>query len=373
MLDLVPLALLAGILSVLVGSCPNDPTDALFGQYDGNGPGATIAVVRDGSIVFERSFGMANLTTGERTSARTNYRLASITKTFTGTAIHLLAQQNKLSLEDKVNKFLPELREVAPNVTLRHLLTHTSGLPEYERLVPANSDPKDQLVDSDVLKLVSRAKPYAEPGGRYRYNNTGYALLALVIERVSKLSYAEFLKRNIFVPAGMTSSLVYAKDAKITNRAIGYSVSDFRWADTDQDRFTAVLGDGGVYSSAADLARWIDALDNNTLLEPKRLLEATTAKVRTQTPGLSYGLGWRVGEEQGERVAFHTGTTSGFKNVLLWVPSRKLGVIVLTNRRQGDPMWLGWLMMQRFWNATPAPASSARVPPGAPMGEPIFP
>jgi CubicO group peptidase (beta-lactamase class C family) len=377
MLSLVPLAWLAGILSVLIGSCPNDPADVLFGQYDGSAPGATIAVVRDGAIVYERSFGVANLDTGEKTSSQTNYRLASITKTFTGMAIHMLAEKKALSIDDPVTRHLPELKEVAPKVTLKHLLTHTSGLPAYEKLLPKDVDPKaplKQIVDRDVLAMVRQQRPITEPGKRYRYNNTGYALLALVIERASKLSYAEFLKRHIFAPAGMADSIVYANDAKIANRALGYSALDGRVTNTDQDRTTAVLGDGGIYSSARDLARWIDALDRNTLIDAKRLVEATSAQVKTDTPGLSYGLGWRVGEEQGERVAFHTGMTSGFKNVLLWVPSRKLGVIVLTNRRQGDPLWLGWMLLQRYWDpavAAPAPSLTPIFPPPTPILPPL--
>jgi CubicO group peptidase (beta-lactamase class C family) len=374
MLGAVPLAFLAGILSVLIGSCPNDPVDLLFGQYEGTIPGATIAVVKDGSIIYDRSFGIANLATGEKTSTQTNYRLASVTKPFTATAIHILAEKKSLSIDDPVGKYLPELREIAPRITLRHLLNHTSGLPEYEKLIPRGST--DQILDKDVLSLVLKTRATYEPTKRYRYNNTGYALLALVIEKVSKLSYGEFVKRNIFAPAGMTDSTVYKKDLAITNRAYGYSGSEGSFTNSDQERTTAVVGDGGVYSSAKDLAKFIDALDRNVLLQAKHLQEVTKPHVRTDTPGLSYGLGWRVGEEQGERVVFHTGTTSGFKNVMLWVPTRKLGVIVLTNRRQGDPLWLGWLLLTRFWNQTPAPAPVVSTPPpGAPVpsGETIFP
>ena len=344
------LAVLAGLFSVLIGSCPNDPSDLLFGQYDGSGPGATIAVVKEGTIIYERSFGLANLATGERTSAATNYRLASVTKPFTSLAIGILAQQKKLAFDDPVGKYLPQLRELAPKITIRHLLTHTSGLPEYEKLLPKGS--KDQILDKDVLSLVAKTGAAVQPISRHRYNNTGYALLALVIEKVSKESYGDFIKKHIFTPAGMADSTVYKKDAPIARRALGYSADGGSYANSDQERTTAVVGDGGVYSSAKDLAHFLDALDRDLLLDHKKLEEMTTPRFKTDRPGLSYGMGWRVGDERGERVVFHTGTTSGFKNVMLWVPSRKLGVIVLTNRRQGDPLWLGWLMLNRFWDAT---------------------
>ncbi len=348
-----PLALLAGIFSVLIGSCPNDPSDLLFGQYDGSSPGATIAVVKEGTIIYERSFGLANLVTGDKTSSQTNYRLASVTKPFTSLAIGILADKKLLSFDDPVGKYLPELREIAPKVTIRHLLTHTSGLPEYEKLIAKGST--DQILDRDVLSLVVKSRAAVQPGTRHRYNNTGFALLALVIEKVSKQSYGDFIKKNIFTPAGMTASTVYKKDSPISNRALGYSADAGQFTISDQERTTAVVGDGGVYSSAKDLAHFLDALDRNVLLDPKRLATMTSPVVKTDTPGLSYGMGWRVGDEQGERVVFHTGTTSGFKNVMLWVPSRKLGVIVLTNRRQGDPLWLGWLMLTRFWDAQKTP------------------
>ena len=340
------LALLFGVLSALVQACPGDPVDILFAQYDGSHPGAHVAVVKDGAIVYERGFGTANLDTGERVSAETNFRLASITKQFTATAILMLAQRKSLSINDRVARYLPELASVAPKVTLRHLLTHTSGLPEYELLLPEN-DTK-QIVDRDVLALIANHKPRSPPGN-YRYNNTGYALLALVIERVSKLSYSEFLRRNIFKPLGMTSTVTYDGGA-IAHRAYGYSGTGDRFLPADQNRTTAVLGDGGIYSSTHDLVRWIDALDHNTLVDPTHLAEATSALVATDAPGVSYGLGWRIGDERGEKIAFHTGTTSGFKNALLWVPSRKLAVIVLTNRKQGDSLTLGWLMLNRFWD-----------------------
>jgi CubicO group peptidase (beta-lactamase class C family) len=354
MLSLVPpLALLAGIFSVLIGSCPNDPSDLLFGQYDGGAPGATVAIVKEGTIIYERSFGIANLATNEKTSSQTNYRLASVTKPFTSLAIGILADKKQLSFDDPVGKYLPELREIAPKVTIRHLLTHTSGLPEYEKLLPKGST--DQILDRDVLRLVASTRTEVQPIKRHRYNNTGYALLALVIEKVSKQSYGDFIKKHIFTPAGMSASTVYKKDQPITNRALGYSVADGAVSISDQERTTAVVGDGGVYSSAKDLAHFLDALDHDAIIDHKRLVEMTTPRMPTDTPGLSYGMGWRVADEQGERVVFHTGTTSGFKNVMLWVPSRKLGVIVLTNRRQGDPLWLGWLMLSRFWDAQKTP------------------
>jgi CubicO group peptidase (beta-lactamase class C family) len=342
------LAVFAGLISVYAAACPSD---TLFGAYDGSHPGASVAVIKDGAIIYEHSYGLANVDTPEPATSQTNYRLASMTKQFTAMSILLLAERKELSLDAPVARYLPELATAAPKVTLRHLLMHTSGLPEYETLLP-KGDTK-QIVDRDVLALIAQQKLELTPGARFRYNNTGYALLAMVIERVSKVSYSEFLRRNIFKPLGMVATATCEPNAQITHRAYGYSVSpDDQTTLADQTRTTAVLGDGGIYSSTHDLALWIDALDRNTLLgsSSKRLTEATSALVATAEPGISYGYGWRISEQRGTKLVFHTGTTSGFKNALLWVPSRKLGVVVLTNRRQGDPLTLAKVVLDQYWD-----------------------
>ena len=335
-------------MSVLAAACPIDPVDALFSSYDGKHPGASVVVVKDGAVIFERAYGMANVETGERATTQTNYRLASVTKPFTAMAISILAERGSLSVDDPIGRYLPELAQKLPTVTLRHLLTHTSGLPEYEKMLPKD-DPK-QIADRDVLGMLAKRPLTVTPGARYRYNNTGYALLALVIERVSKQSYSEFLRRNIFQPLGMTNTQVYDPSAKIAARAYGYSGTADQFVPADQNRVTAVLGDGGIYSSARELAHWIDALDRNKLLAPKRLKEATSALVVTDEPRISYGLGWRISEDRGEKLVYHTGTTSGFKNAMVWVPSKRLAAIVLTNRREGEPLKLAMFVLDQYWN-----------------------
>jgi CubicO group peptidase (beta-lactamase class C family) len=337
------LSIFGAVLGTIIAGCPSDPLEVMFGMYGGKQPGASVAVIKDGAVVYEQSFGLANLETGERAAPETNYRIASISKQFTAMSVLMLAERGSLTLDDPVTRHVPELA-MARGVTLRHLLMHTSGLPEYEPLLVEKEG--DQLVDKDVVALVAKHKLEFTPGSRYRYNNSGYAVLAIVVERVSKLSYGEFLKRNIFKPTGMTATQTYDPHVTIPKRAYGYKGTEL----FDQSRTTAVLGDGGIYSSARDLAHWVDALQHDKLIDAKRLAEATSPLVATDAPGISYGLGWKISDQNGERVAFHTGTSSGFKHVLMWVPTRKLAVIVLTNRRTGDPFTLGTLVLERFWN-----------------------
>jgi CubicO group peptidase (beta-lactamase class C family) len=336
------------VLGVLAVTCPGDSLDLAFAPYQAPRPGASIAVIKDGAIIFERAYGLANLATGELATGDTSYRLASVTKQFTAIAILLLAERGELAIDDPVARHLPELARAAPGVTLRHLLTHTSGLADYEQLL--GDDPR-QIVDRDVLALIARQRP-ARPG-TFHYSNTGYALLALVVERVTKLPFADFLRRSIFAPLGMTASGAYAAGATIPHRALGYRAGADGFVLADQSRTTAVLGDGGVYSSTHELARWIDALDRATLLPPARLAEATRAQVATDVAGVSYGLGFRLAKHRGEQLVFHTGSTSGFKNSLVWVPARRLAVAVLTNRRDGEPLELAQLLLDRFWDGAP--------------------
>lgn len=343
--------MLASLISVLVAACPTDPIDLLFSSYAGDRPGASVMVIKDGAVVFERTYGLANLDTREVVRSDTNFRLASITKQFTATAILLLADRKRLTLDDPIGRHLPELAHAAPKVTLRHLLSHRTDLPEYETLLPVGS--VDQVVDRDVLRLViDKAASGSEfaPTAAFHYSNTNYALLALVVERITKLSYGEFLRRNVFVPLGMTDTVVYKADAKIARRALGYRGDQDHFALADQDRTTAVVGDGGIYSSARDLARWVAALDHGTVLTAKRFAEATTPVVATDVVGVSYGLGWRLSDHRNEPLVFHSGTTSGFKNALLYVPGRHLAAIVLTNRRGNDAVLLASCLIERFWD-----------------------
>jgi CubicO group peptidase (beta-lactamase class C family) len=166
------------------------------------------------------------------------------------------------------------------------------------------------------------------------------------------MSFGKYLERNIFKPLGMTSSLAYEAKTTIKNRAFGYQVNadNDKFARADQDKATAVLGDGGIYSSITDIAKWVDALEKGTLIKGKRFAEAISTQVKTNDPAVGYGYGFRIGQEQGEKVVWHTGTTSGFKNALLWVPSRKLAVVVLTNRKQSDSLRLAWRVLEHFWD-----------------------
>ena len=221
--------------------------DRLMDRYAGAVPGASLLVIHDGVDVVRRGYGLASLEEGIEAGPATNYRLASITKQFTAAAILLLAEDGRLRLDDRVRRWLPSLPVAADAITIRHLLTHTSGLIDYEDVMPEM--PGDtQLLDADVLRILeTQERGYFEAGSAYRYSNSGYALLALVVERASGRGFPDFLRERIFLPLGMHETLAHVRGGPpIEHRAYGYSESGGKWTRTDQSSTSAVLGDGGI-------------------------------------------------------------------------------------------------------------------------------
>ena len=341
---LLPLALLtagcgpAATVGRTPAANPMTALDSIFSAYDRpDAPGAGVLVIRNGEVIASRSYGLADLERRTRATDSTNYRLASLSKQFTAAAIILLARDGRLRYDDRVADHLPDLPTHAREVRVRHLLTHTSGLRAYEDFVPDSQT--RQVKDRDVLTLLQQADSlYFAPGTAYRYSNTGYALLALIVEKLSGQSYARFLDERIFVPAGMNATVAYeAGISTVPNRAYGYSIRRSGTVPSDQSSTSAVLGDGGIYSSLRDLAAWDRALDAGTVLTRDELREAWSPMTLTNGTVTRYGFGWFVDRENGTLKLSHHGETSGFTNFILKYPERRLTVVVLTNRRGGDP------------------------------------
>lgn len=311
-------------------------------------PGSALLLLRDGKPVQIKVDGVADIESGRKITAKTNFRLASVTKQFTATAILLLARDGKLSIDDPVSKHVPGLWPAYANgVTIHHLLTHTSGLRDYDNNVPEGTP---QLTDADVQAfVVKQSSLLFAPGEKHRYSNTGYAILARIVEHTSKQSFPAFLKARIFKPLGMKHTVAHVAGADtIGNRAYGHSHTDTGWKRNDQSATSAVLGDGGIYSNVLDLAKWIRALDRCTLLDCETLRQSwTSARLNDGTP-TNYGFGWRLETRDGERVISHTGETRGFRNALLRYPDKKIAVILLTNRNEGNPAAIAAQLVKEF-------------------------
>ncbi|MBV8574838.1 MAG: beta-lactamase family protein [Acetobacteraceae bacterium] len=306
---------------------------AILRPYEGDVPGAALLVVRAGEPVVRRGWGLADLEARVAVTPATNFRLASLTKAFTAAAVLILAEEGRLALDDAARTWLPSLPATASAITLRHLLNHTSGLIDYEAVMPAAT--REPLRDADVLRLLeAQDRTYFPPGKDYRYSNGGYALLALVVSRASGEGFARFLEDRIFAPLGMQGSVAHeAGVSSIRHRAFGYSSQGGRWIRTDQDLTSAVLGDGGIYSSIEDLAKWDAALQEPGLLSAESLRLAFTHATATDAADVHYGCGWRI---TGETV-WHSGETIGFRNVIVRWPRRRCSVILLTNRDDPPP------------------------------------
>jgi CubicO group peptidase (beta-lactamase class C family) len=318
-----------------IGGCsrPESGLDALMQAYDGAVPGAAVLVLQDDGPVVCRGYGLADLEQGAPVTPATNFRLASVTKQFTAAAILLLAEDGSLSLDEPARRWLPSLPPAARAVTIHQLLNHTAGLVDYEDIIPASMT--TQLHDDDVLALlVTRDATYFPPGTQYRYSNSGYALLALVVERASGRSFAEFLRERIFRPLGMVGSVAHREAVTtVGHRAYGYSEVNGAWKRIDQSPTSAVLGDGGIYSSIDDLAKWDAALCDDRLLSADSRRLAFAPATPTDDPAVKYGFGWRI---TGDSV-WHSGETVGFRSAIVRFPDRRLTIVILTNRDAGEP------------------------------------
>jgi CubicO group peptidase (beta-lactamase class C family) len=307
--------------------------DALMRAYQGAVPGASVGVLRDGVPILQCAYGLADVENRIDATSATNYRLASITKQFTAAAILLLAEDGRLSVDDCARKWLPGLPAAAAEITIRHLLTHASGLIDYEDLL--DGETTRQLHDADVLSLLeAEDRRYFPPGTRFRYSNSGYVLLALIVARASGADFASFLRERIFRPLRMRNTVAFeAGVSAVPHRAYGYSAANLAWVRTDQSPTSATQGDGGVYSSIDDLAQWDAALYDDRLLRAESLRLAFTPLVATPDPQVHYGFGWRVSGQ----MLWHSGESIGFRNVILRDRRCRLTVIVLTNRDDPPP------------------------------------
>ena len=209
----------------------------------------------------------------------------------------------------------------------------TSGLVDFEDLIPDRSCA--QVHDADVLALLeAQDRSYFPAGTRFRYSNSGYVLLALIVARVSGADFATFLRRRIFEPLGMHCTVAFeAGISQVAHRAFGYSKFGSCWERTDQNLTSATLGDGGIYSSIDDLAKWDAALYDSRLLRPESLRQAFAAAADSDDPAVRYGFGWRITRD----AQWHSGESIGFRNVIVRHPLRRTTVIVLTNRGSPEP------------------------------------
>lgn len=304
-----------------------DRLDSLYskhyekGEFNGN-----VLIAEKGNIIFQESFGVANEKTRELLNTETSFELASVSKQFTAMGIVQLQKEGKLTYDDTISKYISELKHYN-NITIKNLLTHTGGLPDYMNLLDEHWDKTNFATNRDVIKLYQELEPKAEfkPGERYRYSNTGYLLLATIIERVSGKSYGEYLNEKIFDPLNMKNTFVYQRryqPKKISNSALGYIYSDSLKSKILPDEkgkdfyyiyLDGIVGDGMVNSNLKDLLKWDRALYDTILVnnkDKKQIFKSYETQNGNET---NYGFGWQIRKDSlAGKIVRHTGRWGGF-------------------------------------------------------------
>ena len=334
--------------------------DAFSGITSASNPGFAVLLKKDNRVVFEKGYGVRDLRTKAAIDADTNFRLASFTKQFTAIAIMLLVHDGKLRYEQSLTEIFPEFPADGKAITVRNLLNHTGGLPDYEDLMDAVEkskgpiwSPEKQIQDAEVLQLLEKeSQGKFAPGTKWEYSNSGYVVLGLIVAKVSEKPFAEFLHERIFAPLKMEHTLVFGKGKnEVTNRAFGHSKKDNAFVETDQSSTSATQGDGGIYSNLEDLSKWDDAFRNHTLLSEKEFAAAITpaklppgadSKLAEDVPkslrghASAYGFGWFLNLQDPHPLMWHYGDTMGFKTAIFRYVRDNVSVIVLCNRTDVD-------------------------------------
>lgn len=296
-----------------------------------------ILIAQQGQIIYKNVFGFSNLKTKDSLKINSAFQLASTSKTLTAAAILLLKDQGKLNLSDNIQRFIPDFPY--RNITVQTLLTHRSGLSNYiyfgEPYCDANNCYNGKTFDNNsVIQIMMSEKPqpYASPNKKFEYCNTNYALLASIVEKISGLSFADFMVQNIFKPLEMNNTWVHnpQNDSIFKNKTVGHNASGHIEKETYADD---VVGDKGIYSTVEDLFKWDQALYSEKILKKSTIAEAFTGYSNEHKGKRNYGYGWRlIDEGKGNKVVYHNGWWHGYSTLFYRRLSDQTTVILLSNK-----------------------------------------
>ena len=307
--------------------------------YQADLPGAVIDVELNNKTVFKKGYGKADLATGSTITAEDNFNIGSLTKQFTAFAVLDLFYKGKFSANDSIGKFL-QLPYPVSSIRIFQLLSHCSGIPDHYGFVDTNK--VKHATDKDVLLALQKTNSlYFPPGKHYRYSNTAYCLLGMLIEKLSGLSYDEYLQKNIFIPLGIHDATVFQFGHPISKRVTGYDRSPagkFIRSDEDESVFFSTEADGGLYISMDNYMKWCRAIESGKFSNTPMIRNAWQGQTLIDTlKGLWYGNGWFVQERTGsKKVVYHTGFNGGFRTVVYMIPSANYCISIFSNRRDID-------------------------------------
>jgi CubicO group peptidase (beta-lactamase class C family) len=363
-------SILAGLGSTASAQVPRLDLDAVFGSIAPTGPGCVAGVAITGAPTVTAAYGQADLEHPDPLSPASIFETGSLAKQFTAAAVMLLVQDGKLSLDDDIRRYLPEMPDYGTPITLRHLLTHTSGLREQWSLLALAGNPPGTQVHSQavILDLASRQRGLNfKPGAEFLYTNTNYALAAMIVERISGKTLQQFTDQRLFQPLGMSHTR-WREDFRtvVPGRATAYAPADTGFIANMP--FTNVYGNGGLLTTVGDLLRWNAFLD-----KPSDLPGGQALVTALQTPGrlsngapLEYGLGLEVTRDHGRRLVSHSGSTGGYKTWLGRYPDEGISIAVMCNNGGIDPVEMGERVAERALLATGhAPAAAVVSAPKA--------
>jgi len=329
------------ILAVLLSTTPAATADPVDDYVRGvmaakKIPGASVAILRSGTVVKIQGYGLANIELDTPATPDTIYQSGSLGKQFTAAGILLLAEDGKLALDDRLAKHFPEGPSTWHRITVRHLLTHTSGLKDY------GSDEIDfrrDYSEEDLLKVARSVPLEFEPGTQWSYSNTGYLILGLLTSRLAGKHWSDFQTERIFQPLGMATTRVISERDIVRNRAAGYELDDKgevknqEWVAPSLNR----LADGALYFSVKDLAAWEAALHARRFMKPASFEAWWTPASLGGRLTYPYGFGWGLGEQRGHRLIEHGGSWQGFRTAIARYVDQGLTIIVLANLAQAEP------------------------------------
>ena len=293
--------------------------------------GMSVAVGRGGAVLMAKGYGFANVELEAPARAETVYHIDSINKFMTAAAILKLADEGRLDLEDDLGRWVPGFSTGQRPIRIRHLLSHTSGLPSFTSLPGAAERERLDLGHEEILALVRPVPAHFAPGEGWRYCNTGFYLLGMVIEKVTGQSYADYMRKQLFEPLGMADSAYGEPRPLIKNRASGYEVEQGRLVNGPLMSWRLPFSGGGVVSTALDLLKWTDGLAHGRVIKAASVERMWSPSRVADGTAIDYGLGTRLGTLSGHRMVGHTGSGGGFRSVLLFFPEDDLTVVVLTN------------------------------------------
>jgi len=317
--------------------------DAVMQQlHKTRGFNGNVLVAKHGKIIYEKAIGWADYLHRDSLKIGSQFELASVTKTMTSTAILMLIERGKLKLDDSVKEFFPDFPY--SGITIRLLLTHRSGLMNYvyftDDLYRANHlDERKGITNADEMALIAmyKPRPFNKPDKRFLYNNSNFMVLGSIIEKVTGGSYADFMKANVFIPAGMEHTAVYSKAVydKIPVDVVGHDRGQWRYS-VAQNFLDGPVGDKGIYSTVGDLYLFDRALRDGRLLKQASMDSAYVPRNPMIRGHFSYGYGWRIFEAPGQQVIYHTGWWHGFRHIYLRDIKDDITIVLLTNLSNGS-------------------------------------